>query len=71
MLLAMAGLAIEDPVIKNLANTIPVSEILIVTGILRALVFAILAKRRKEGLYSKDMLRKIFLLSLFADMLAP
>ena len=71
MLLAMAGLAIEDPVIKNLANTIPVSEILTVTGILKASVFAILAKRRKEGLYSKAMLRKIFLLSLFADMLAP
>ena len=46
MLLAMAGLAIENLVIKNLANTIPVSENLILTAILRALVFAMLAKRR-------------------------
>ena len=49
MLLAMAGLAIEDAVIKNLANTIPVFEILILTGNLGALVFAILAKRRKNA----------------------
>ena len=47
----MAGLAIEDTLIKNLANTIPVSEILILTGIIGDLVFAILAKRRKEALY--------------------
>ena len=49
MLLAMAGLAIEDALIKNLANTIPVFEILILTGILGTLVFAILAKIRKNA----------------------
>ena len=70
MLLAMA-FAIAVGVIKNLTNTLPVSEILILIGILVTLVFAIIAKRRKEALYSKDMLSKIFLLRLFADMLAP
>ena len=38
MLLAMARFAIEDGVIKNLTNTLPVSEILILTGTLGALV---------------------------------
>lgn len=69
MLLAMA-FAIAVGVIKNLTNTLPVSEILILIGILVTLVFAIIAKRRKEALYSKDMLSKIFLLRLFPDILA-
>ena len=60
MLLAMAGFAIEDGAIKNLANTLLVSEILILTGILGALVFAIFAKIGKEALYSKEMLAPLF-----------
>ena len=47
MLLAMAGFAIEDGVIKNLTKTLPVSEIQILIGILGALVFVILAKIHK------------------------
>ena len=35
MLLAMAGFAIEDGVIKNLTKTLPVSEIQILIGIFR------------------------------------
>jgi len=34
MLLAMAGFAIEDGIIKSLTTSLPVSEILIVTGAL-------------------------------------
>ena len=71
MLLAMAGFAIEDGIIKSLTNSLPVSEILIVTGALGALLFAVLAFVRKERLVSRHMLRKAFLIRLLADMLAP
>lgn len=71
MLLAMAGFAIEDGIIKSLTKSLPVSEILIVTGASGALLFAVLAFVRKERLVSRHMLRKAFLIRLLADMLAP
>ena len=58
MLLAMAGCAIVDVVSKDLTNTLPVPEILILTCNLEALVFSIFAKILKEALYSKNMLSK-------------
>ena len=50
MLLAMGGFAIEDGMIKKLTDNFPVSEILIMTGALGALSFAILAKIGKAAL---------------------
>ena len=56
MLIAMAGFAIEDGLIKSLTRDIPVSEILILLGFGGTIIFASLALLKGEALYSSQML---------------
>jgi len=55
MTLAMAGFALEDMFIKLLAGAIPIGQILVMLGTCGAVVFAALAKRKGQALFSADM----------------
>ena len=71
MLLAMAGFAIEDSLIKVLAVRLPVSQILVVLGFAGAFAFAGVALFQGHKLYSSDIRTRPFAIRLMADMLAP
>ena len=49
MIIAMAGFAIEDAIIKQLSNSMPISEILILIGIGGLVIFFYLPRR---GIFS-------------------
>ncbi|MCC1480901.1 DMT family transporter [Roseibaca sp. Y0-43] len=55
MTLAMAGFALEDMFIKLLAGAVPIGQILVMLGAGGAVVFATLAKRKGQALFSADM----------------
>ncbi|ADE85461.1 DMT family transporter [Rhodobacter capsulatus] len=56
MVLAMAGFAIEDMCVKFLAGHLPVGEILMLLGIGGTAIFATLALRKGDRLFSRDLL---------------
>ena len=55
MIAAMAGFAVEDSLLKIATQTLPVSQVLVVFGILGASVFAGLARRSGAQLFTKDV----------------
>lgn len=71
MLIAMAGFAIEDGLIKTLTKDIPVSEILILLGFGGTIIFASLALLKGEALYSSQMRCQPFIFRFIADTLSP
>lgn len=58
MILAMAGFAIEDAMIKAAALTLPIGQILILFGLGGMAVFATLAFGKGEPLFSADVLSR-------------
>jgi len=56
MVAAMAGFAIEDMCVKFLAAHMPVGEVLMLLGIGGTIIFAALALRKGDRLFSRDLL---------------
>jgi len=56
MIAAMGAFAIEDAFVKSVSATLPLAQILILFGLGGALVFAGLAVRNNEPLYTSDVL---------------
>ena len=55
MVLAMAGFALEDMFIKQLAGSLPVGQILMLLGAGGAVIFALLARAKGDALLSRDL----------------
>ncbi len=62
MVAAMAGFAVEDMFLKSAAKTVPVGEILIIFGGGGMLVFAALAMRRGERIWTPQILTPTILI---------
>ena len=71
MLLAMAGFAVEDTVLKILARDLPISELLILLGLGGFLLFATVMVIRREPFFSPQMRNKPFAIRFVADIFAP
>ena len=70
MVLAMAGFAIEDLVIKLVSAHLPVSQILIMLGLLSLIWFVMIAWWKKIPLLTREMLNKPFIIRTIADLFA-
>ncbi len=70
MVLAMAGFAIEDLVIKLVSVRLPVSQILIMLGLLSLIWFVMIARWKKIPLLTREMLNKPFIIRTLADLFA-
>jgi drug/metabolite transporter (DMT)-like permease len=70
MVLAMAGFAVEDLVIKLVSVRLPVSQILIMLGLLSLIWFVLIAKWKKIPLLTREMLNKPFIIRTLADLFA-
>lgn len=68
MVAAMAGFAIEDMVLKQVARDLPVGVILIVFGLFGTVWFAVLARARGDRLFSADLLHPVVGLKALAEM---
>ncbi|MGY6536178.1 MAG: DMT family transporter [Pararhodobacter sp.] len=69
MILAMAGFAAEDAVIKHLAGSMPVGQIMIALGIGGTLMFGGLARLRGKRLLVADALRGAVLVRNLCEIL--
>ena len=58
MVLAMAAFAVEDALLKFVSDALPLGQILMLFGGGGALIFAVLARRTDEPLYSPDVMSK-------------
>ena len=70
MVLAMAGFAIEDLVIKLVSARLPVSQILIMLGLLSLVWFVLIAQWKRIPLLTKEMLNWPFIIRTLADLFA-
>tara|TARA_B100001093_G_scaffold388295_1_gene374380 strand:- start:660 stop:1628 length:969 start_codon:yes stop_codon:yes gene_type:complete len=70
MVLAMAGFAIEDLVIKLVSAHLPVSQILIMLGLFSLIWFMMIARWKKIPLLTREMLNKPFIIRTIADLFA-
>tara|TARA_B100001059_G_scaffold102762_1_gene102547 strand:- start:269 stop:1147 length:879 start_codon:yes stop_codon:yes gene_type:complete len=71
MLIAMAGFAVEDALLKILARDLPVSELLILIGLGGFLLFFAVALARRKPMFSSHMRNKPFAIRFVADIFAP
>lgn len=69
MVAAMAGFAIEDAVIKHLAGSLPVGQIMVLIGLGGALVFGLIARSRGYSLFVPEIARGAVLLRNLSEML--
>ena len=58
MVLAMATFAVEDMFLKAASQTLPVGQVLIIFGIAGTIIFALIAKRNNEKLYTVEVTSK-------------
>ena len=70
MILAMAGFAIEDAVIKKLSLTMPVSQILLLMGFTGIVAFGLLAKIRKVQLLASEVYNPWFIARTLSELAA-
>ena len=70
MILAMAGFAIEDAVIKKLSLTMPVSQILLLMGFTGIVAFSLLAKIRKVKLLAAEVYNPWFIARTLSELAA-
>ena len=70
MVVAMAGFAVEDAVVKQLSFTMPISEILFLVGFGGLLSFGLLAKLQKVPLGNSEIKTKKFIARTFAELAA-
>ena len=68
MCLAMAGFALEDFIIKIIAEETPVSQVLITIGCLGTVLFSIIALAVKAPIYSADILTFPVIFRNIADL---
>ena len=70
MILAMAGFAIEDAVIKKLSLTMPVSQVLLLMGFAGIAAFGLLAKIRKVQLLASEVYNQWFIARTLSELAA-
>jgi drug/metabolite transporter (DMT)-like permease len=70
MILAMAGFAIEDAVIKKLSLTMPVSQVLLLMGFAGISAFGLLAKMRKVQLLPSEVYNRWFIARTLSELAA-
>lgn len=70
MILAMAGFAIEDAVIKKLSLTMPVSQILLLLGFAGIAAFGLLAKMCKVQLLASEVYNWWFIARTLSELAA-
>lgn len=70
MIVAMAGFAVEDAVVKQLSFTMPISEILFLVGVGGLLSFGLLAKLQKVPLGNSEIKTKKFIARTFSELAA-
>jgi drug/metabolite transporter (DMT)-like permease len=70
MVLSMAGFAVEDAIIKYLAATLPVGQVMIFIGLGGVVIFGALAARRGLSLWVKQALQGAALVRNLAEMVA-
>ena len=70
MILAMAGFAIEDAVIKKLSLTMPVSQVLLLMGFAGIAAFGLLAKMRKVQLLASEVYNWWFIARTLSELAA-
>lgn len=70
MVVAMAGFAVEDAVVKQLSFSMPISEILFLVGFGGLLSFGLLAKLQKVPLYNAELKTKKFIARTFSELAA-
>ena len=70
MILAMAGFAIEDAVIKKLSLTMPVSQILLLMGFTGIVAFGLLAKIRRVKLLASEVYNPWFIARTLSELAA-
>ena len=70
MLLAMAGFAVEDSLIKVLSAHFPISQILLILGFGGMVTFVAIALVQGHGLFTPKLLSWPFLIRFFSDMFA-
>lgn len=67
---SMAGFTIEDALIKQLSQTLPVGQVLILLGVGSAVIFALLAQMRGHNILARAAWRPPFLLRALAEATA-
>ena len=70
MIIAMAGFAIEDAIIKQLSNSMPISEILILIGIGGLIIFSLAARHRTIRIFSAEIKNPRFLVRSLCELAA-
>ena len=70
MIVAMAGFAIEDAIIKQLSNSMPISEILILIGIGGLVIFSLAARYWAIRILSAEIKNPRFLIRSLCELAA-
>ena len=68
MVIAMAGFAIEDAVIKQLSYTMPISQVLILIGIGGLLMFGLTALKTGVRLVTNEMVKPWFIIRTISEL---
>jgi len=68
MILSMLGFAIEDVFLKLLSDTIPASQLLVLTGFGAAAVLAAIAKLQGAPIYSNQLWERPIIIRTLADL---
>ncbi len=66
----MGGFAIEDAIIKQLAISLPISQVLISVGLSGLFVFFVLSKSKGEPLVKKGFMGWRFFLRIFCELVS-
>ncbi len=68
MVLAMAGFAIEDAVIKHLSRDLPVSQVLLLIGLGGMTAFSMIAFAKQSPIWVRGLLNRRFVLRTFCEL---
>ena len=68
MVIAMAGFAVEDAVIKQLSYTMPISQVLILIGIGGLLMFGLTALKTGVRLVTNEMVKPWFIIRTISEL---
>ena len=68
MVVAMAGFAIEDAVIKQLSYTMPISQVLLLIGIGGLLIFGMTALKTHVPLVANEMVKGWFIIRTMSEL---
>ena len=69
MILSMLGFAIEDVFLKLLSDTIPASQLLVITGFGAAVALAAIARVQGAPIYSSQLLERHIIIRTLADLI--